>query len=58
MCYRMKYFYLLAAAFAAAVWPAAAQITLDSVESREEALALRNQIKNTPVETELLKRAK
>ena len=58
MCYRMKYFYLLVAAFAAAVWPAAAQITVDAVDAREEAVAFRNEIKSTPVETEFFNRAK
>ena len=58
MCYRMKYFYLLAAAFAASVWPAAAQITVDAVDAREEAVAFRNEIKSTPVETEFFNRAK
>ena len=54
----MKYFYLLAAAFAASVWPAAAQITVDAVDAREEAVAFRNEIKSTPVETEFFNRAK
>jgi hypothetical protein len=54
----MKYFYLLVAAFAAAVWPAAAQITVDAVDAREEAVAFRNEIKSTPVETEFFNRAK
>ncbi len=54
----MKYFYLLAAAFAASVWPAAAQITVDAVDAREEAVTFRNEIKSTPVETEFFNRAK
>lgn len=54
----MKYFTLFLLVVLAFAGPAAAQITVDAVDSRSGAVGFRNEVKPTPVETEFFNRAR